>query len=101
MWWEIETADANQITELRRLCCRHCWGFCFQYQWQDAVEFEEASDRAKQAKKPAPKTKAATALTLSSIRILNAHAVTVWVLAGHTFMTREIYAAQLVGYTLV
>ncbi|MBN3188631.1 terminase small subunit [Pectobacterium brasiliense] len=25
MWWEIATADANQITELRRLCCRHCW----------------------------------------------------------------------------
>ncbi|TKY80253.1 terminase small subunit, partial [Pectobacterium polonicum] len=55
MWWEIATADANQITELRRLCCRHCWGFGFQYQWQDAVEFEEASDRAKQAKKPEPK----------------------------------------------
>ncbi len=55
MWWEIATADANQITELRRLCCRHCWGFGFQYQWQDAVEFEEARDRAKQAKKPEPK----------------------------------------------
>lgn len=55
MWWEIATADANQITELRRLCCRHCWGFGFQYQWQDAVEFEEASDRAKQSKKPEPK----------------------------------------------
>ncbi|AIU88322.1 terminase small subunit [Pectobacterium odoriferum] len=55
MWWEIATADANQITELRRLCCRHCWGFGFQYQWQDAVEFEEASDRAKQANKPEPK----------------------------------------------
>ncbi|MEF9678915.1 terminase small subunit [Pectobacterium aroidearum] len=55
MWWEIATADANQITELRRLCCRHCWGFGFQYQWQDAVEFEEASDRATQAKKPVPK----------------------------------------------
>ncbi|MEI7143259.1 terminase small subunit [Pectobacterium brasiliense] len=55
MWWEIATADANQITELRRLCCRHCWGFGFQYQWQDAVEFEEARDRAKQSKKPEPK----------------------------------------------
>ncbi|MCA6954664.1 terminase small subunit [Pectobacterium polaris] len=55
MWWEIATADANQITELRRLCCRHCWGFGFQYQWQDAVEFEEASDKAKQAEKPEPK----------------------------------------------
>ncbi|MEI7261319.1 terminase small subunit [Pectobacterium carotovorum] len=55
MWWEIATADANQITELRRLCCRHCWGFGFQYQWQDAVEFEDARLKAVESKKPEPK----------------------------------------------
>lgn len=54
MWWEIATADANQITELRRLCCRHCWGFGFQYQWQDAVEFEEARLKAVESKKREP-----------------------------------------------
>ncbi|WP_044209905.1 terminase small subunit, partial [Pectobacterium odoriferum] len=54
MWWEIATADANQITELRRLCCRHCWGFGFQYQWQDAVEFEEARLKAVEIKKREP-----------------------------------------------
>lgn len=55
MWWDIATADANQITEYRRLCCRHCWGFGFQYQWRDAVEYEEAAEKAKTAKKPAPR----------------------------------------------
>ncbi|MBT9428925.1 terminase small subunit [Candidatus Symbiopectobacterium endolongispinus] len=54
MWWEIATADANQITELRRLCCRHCWGFGFQYQWQDAVEFEDAGLKAVESKKREP-----------------------------------------------
>ncbi|MEI7075050.1 terminase small subunit [Pectobacterium versatile] len=54
MWWEIATADANQVTELRRLCCRHCWGFGFQYQWQDAVEFEEARLKAVESKKREP-----------------------------------------------
>ncbi|CAM3715183.1 terminase small subunit [Rouxiella silvae] len=55
MWWDIATADANQITEYRRLCCRHCWGFGFQYQWRDAVEHEEAGEKAKAAKKPPPR----------------------------------------------
>ncbi|MGN9452004.1 terminase small subunit [Klebsiella grimontii] len=54
MWWDIATADANQIAELRRLCCRHCWGFGFQYQWQDAVEFEEAKLKAVESKKREP-----------------------------------------------
>ncbi|MCC7586239.1 terminase small subunit [Serratia sp. Lou2A] len=57
LWWDIATADANQITEYRRLCCRHCWGFGFQYQWRDAVEYEEASEKAKTAKKPPPRDK--------------------------------------------
>ncbi|WP_261426170.1 terminase small subunit, partial [Serratia proteamaculans] len=55
MWWDIATADANQITEYRRLCCRHCWGFGFQYQWRDAVEHEEAAEKAKSAKKSPPR----------------------------------------------
>jgi len=55
MWWELATADATQITEHRRLCCRHCWGFGHQYQWRDAVEFEEAGAEAKEKKKAAPR----------------------------------------------
>ncbi|MDU5474007.1 MULTISPECIES: terminase small subunit [unclassified Pantoea] len=40
-WWDIATADATQLTELHRYCCRYCWGFGHNYQWRDAVEFEE------------------------------------------------------------
>ncbi|MBN5380814.1 terminase small subunit, partial [Serratia marcescens] len=54
MWWDIATADVNQITEYRRLCCRYCWGFGHQYQWMDAVEYEEAALKAKAANKPEP-----------------------------------------------
>ncbi|KTR48446.1 terminase small subunit, partial [Pantoea ananatis] len=40
-WWDIATADATQLTELHRYCCRYCWGFGHNYQWRDMVEFEE------------------------------------------------------------
>jgi len=40
-WWDIATADATQLTELHRYCCRYCWGFGHNYQWRDMVELEE------------------------------------------------------------
>ncbi|EGS1684509.1 terminase small subunit [Enterobacter cloacae] len=39
--WQIATFDANQLSQYRRGACRYCWGFGHQYQWRDAVEFEE------------------------------------------------------------
>ncbi|MCS6725433.1 terminase small subunit [Proteus mirabilis] len=54
MWWDIATADVNELTEYRRLCCRHCWGFGFNYQWRDSIEFEDATKKAVVAKKPPP-----------------------------------------------
>lgn len=36
LWLEIANADANDITQLRRVCCRHCHGFGHQYQWTEA-----------------------------------------------------------------
>ncbi|MDL9984762.1 terminase small subunit [Providencia rettgeri] len=54
MWWDIATADVNELTEYRRLCCRHCWGFGFNYQWRDAVEYEDAVKKAMAASKPPP-----------------------------------------------
>ncbi|WP_108477992.1 terminase small subunit [Providencia alcalifaciens] len=54
MWWDIATADANELTEYRRLCCRHCWGFGFNYQWRDAVEYEDAVKKAMAANKSSP-----------------------------------------------
>lgn len=46
-WWDIATADATQLTEHHRGCCRYCWGLGFNYQWRDAVEFEEAEEKVK------------------------------------------------------
>lgn len=54
MWWNIATADVNELTEYRRLCCRHCWGFGFNYQWRDAIEFEDAVTEARAKKKKIP-----------------------------------------------
>lgn len=54
MWWDIATADVNELTEYRRLCCRHCWGFGFNYQWRDAIEFEDAITEARAKKKKIP-----------------------------------------------
>ncbi|SCM82395.1 Terminase small subunit (fragment) [uncultured Sporomusa sp.] len=31
--WNTVTADANEIVELRRCCCRYCWGEGFKYQY--------------------------------------------------------------------
>ncbi len=54
IWWDIATADVNELTEYRRLCCRHCWGFGFNYQWRDSIEFEDATKKALTANKPPP-----------------------------------------------
>lgn len=32
-WWAVATADPRELTELHRICCRHCWGFENHYQW--------------------------------------------------------------------
>lgn len=48
------TADVNELTEYRRLCCRHCWGFGFNYQWRDAIEFGDAVTEARAKKKKIP-----------------------------------------------
>lgn len=40
-WWEIASADPNELMQLRRVNCRHCWGFDHAYQWTKA-EYERA-----------------------------------------------------------
>ncbi|MDH0356745.1 terminase small subunit [Morganella sp. GD04133] len=54
MWWDIATADVRELTEYQRLCCRHCWGFGFNYQWRDSIEFEDAVIDATEKKRKAP-----------------------------------------------
>jgi len=52
-WKAIATADVNDLTQLRRICCRHCHGYGHQYQWTEN-EYLEAVNRAVESKKPVP-----------------------------------------------
>lgn len=45
-WWDIATADPNEIIHLRRVCCRHCYGADHQYQWRDDQEYQQAVQMA-------------------------------------------------------
>mgnify|MGYP000871786446 FL=1 len=45
-WWDIATADPNDIIHLRRGCCRHCYGIGYQYQWRDEEEYQQAVGQA-------------------------------------------------------
>ncbi|CQH11333.1 TPA: terminase small subunit [Yersinia enterocolitica] len=53
-WWDIATANANEISEFRRLCCRHCWGIENKYQWINEQEYQEESEKRTNNGKPAP-----------------------------------------------
>lgn len=39
-WWDIATADPNELVQFRRICCRHCHGEGFAYQWRDKEEYQ-------------------------------------------------------------
>lgn len=54
-WWDIATADPNEIIHLRRVCCRHCFGKGYQYQWRDEEEYALAVDRAEKLAKEVEK----------------------------------------------
>jgi len=45
-WWDIATADPNDIVHLRRVCCRHCYGIDHKYQWWDEKEYRAAVQAA-------------------------------------------------------
>jgi hypothetical protein len=40
-WWAIATADPNELIDVRRVCCRYCYGEDHRYQFT-ARELEEA-----------------------------------------------------------
>lgn len=52
-WKQIATADANELTQMRRVCCRYCYGFGHQYQWTEA-EYLNAVNVAIDSGKEAP-----------------------------------------------
>lgn len=52
-WHDIATADVNEITQTRRINCRHCYGFDNAYQWTEN-EYARAVDRAVDSGKEPP-----------------------------------------------
>lgn len=52
-WMELTEADPNELTQVRRVCCRHCHGYGHQYQWTEA-EYMVAVNKAVDEGKPAP-----------------------------------------------
>lgn len=40
--WMIAVADPNELTQVRRINCRHCYGNDYKFQWKDEDEFEAA-----------------------------------------------------------
>jgi phage terminase small subunit len=52
-YWDIATANVNDVVQFRRTCCRYCYGRKFQYQWT-AGEYKRAQDDARNYKKEAP-----------------------------------------------
>lgn len=40
--WDIATADANDLSQVRRVCCRNCYGKDFAFQWKDEDEYDLA-----------------------------------------------------------
>lgn len=53
-WWDIATANPNELIQYRRLCCRYCFGRDHAYQWRDEEEFDRAcrSAKAEEARMP-------------------------------------------------
>lgn len=49
-WWAIANADANELSQHRRNCCRHCWGDGHEFQWRDGREFAAAQSFAAASK---------------------------------------------------
>jgi len=43
-WRQIAEADPNELTQVRRVNCRHCYGVGHGYQWIDEAEFVAAFD---------------------------------------------------------
>jgi hypothetical protein len=65
--WRLATFDANQISQHRRGCCRHCWGFGHQYQWRDAVSMKRSDSKRLSANVASLLMLAVMAITIHSI----------------------------------
>lgn len=45
-YWQIATANANELVQYRRNNCRHCFGVGHEWQWTDIAEYQRAVERA-------------------------------------------------------
>lgn len=52
-WWKIATTDTNELVQLRRINCRHCWGVGHRYQWT-AEQFAMACAEMIEKRRPCP-----------------------------------------------
>lgn len=52
-WKQIATADANELTQVRKVNCRHCNGYDHNYQWTEA-EYMSAVNVAADTGRDAP-----------------------------------------------
>ncbi|EBW6363811.1 terminase small subunit [Salmonella enterica subsp. enterica serovar Oranienburg] len=41
----IASADPNEISQIRRMNCRYCWGHNHKYQWRDMDEYHAAQEK--------------------------------------------------------
>ncbi|GFM29255.1 terminase small subunit [Novosphingobium sp. PY1] len=48
-WWQIATADVNELVQFRRTNCRYCHGKKHAWQWIDTEEYAQAVLAVKQA----------------------------------------------------
>lgn len=55
-WVQLATADPNELSHIKIVNCRHCWGYGGAYQWTQN-EYLEAMDKAITIGKPAPECK--------------------------------------------
>jgi hypothetical protein len=82
--WQLATFDANQLSQYRRGACRYCWGFGHQYQWRDAVEFEEKLAEALAKKEKSQMTGAGMDMTTPANLTMNALVAMVMGSGSHT-----------------
>lgn len=48
----IASADPNEISHIRRVNCRYCWGKNHQYQWRDIDEYHAAREKTLDGEMP-------------------------------------------------
>jgi phage terminase small subunit len=53
-WWQIASADPNDLVQYRRVACRFCHGVKHGYQWIDVAEHDRAVAKATKASAALP-----------------------------------------------